>query len=71
MSDCFDNNNLLEMVIELQYKLYITSTNKKSINAKYLHNLNIMIEKYIKYGNNGDDLINIYYDAQKILYLIS
>ena len=66
MDEYFDNNNLLEMVIELQQKLYITSTNKKSIYAIYLHNLNIMIERYIKYGNNGNELINIYYDAQKI-----
>lgn len=61
MSQTFDNNNLLELANNMQYTLYINSDNN-SIYKECLNNLNDIIKNYIKYGNNGHEIINLYFD---------
>jgi hypothetical protein len=61
MSQSFDNNNLLELANNMQYTLYINSNNNL-IYKEYLINLNDIIKNYIKYGNNGDEIINLYFN---------
>jgi hypothetical protein len=64
----YDSNNLLERGIELQKELYLSYTNNNSIQAQYLDNLNILLDNYIKYGINSDQLIYFYYEIENILY---